>query len=578
MQSIAVFPFNNVSKNKEDDYLCNAIAIEITHLLSNHKNARVVSATTSFSKSEKLYSSNLNVDVFVKGTLFKIGKRTRITVQFINTQDNICFLSEKFDENSINLFDIIDKVSGKIVEYLQLGKTNAKQRPAIDSIAYNYYLKGLYHWNMWNENNIKQAINFFNESIKIEPEFALGYARLSDCWSLLAGIQKGDTEVNYENARTAALKSLELDENMIEAHLSLALVKLLSDVDILGAFYSLKKAFSLNNESSEVHYYYAFYLLAIGQYKKAIQNIEYVLENDPFNVQVNSTYGYALSLFEEYEKAEQQLKKTLTLSPDSDATYDALVWTYIMSNRYNEAKELVENNEGRIIHSPATQIALYQHMKLKNKVDKWSKVLTTKLNQNKERTYYREASIAYPSLGDNDKGNHYFELFYKEKIGFIMALTHPAWKSFRNSGKFYKYKKRLNLLNPPLLPNEFLNTDEDIIVFHSSTSEKLAINIEELLYIEAQSVYSKIVWNENGITKEKLLRVSLTKVLNQTINPNLFRCHNSYIINTLNTYSLVGNRKSMKLTPKGYSFQIPVSRTKASSIHQHINIVESSSE
>ncbi|WP_142783760.1 tetratricopeptide repeat protein [Changchengzhania lutea] len=576
MQSIAVFPFNNISKNKEDDYLCDAIAIEITHLLSNHKNARVVSTITSFSNSVKLDTSNLNVDVFIKGALHKIGERIRITVQFINTQDNTCFLSEKFDESSSNLFEIIDKVSGKILEYLQLEKIN--QKPAIDSTAYNYYLKGLYHWNLWNENNIKQAISFFNKSIKIEPEFALGYARLSDCWSLLAGIQKGDTEVNYKNARTTALKSIELDENMIEAHLSLALVKLLSDVDILGAFYSLKKAFSLNNKSSEVHYYYAFYLLTIGQYKKAIQNIEYVLETEPFNVQINSTYGYALSLLGEYEKAEQQLKKTLTLSPDSDATYDALVWTYIMSNKYNEAKELVEQNESRIIHSPATQIVLYQQMKLKNRVDNWLEVLISKLNQNKGRAYYREASITYLSLGNNDKGNDYFELFYKEKIGFIMALSHPAWKSFRNSGKFYKYKKRLNLLNPPLLPNEFSNTDEDIIVFHSSTLEKLAINMEELIYIEAQSIYSKIIWNENGITKEKLLRVSLTKILSQTINPNLFRCHNSYIVNTLNTYSLAGNRKSMKLIPKGYSFQIPVSRTKSSSIHQHINIVDSSSK
>ncbi|NQX98428.1 MAG: LytTR family transcriptional regulator DNA-binding domain-containing protein [Flavobacteriales bacterium] len=575
MQSIAVFPFNNVSKNKEDDYLCNAIAIEITHLLSNHRNAKVVSTTTSFSNNENLDSSTLNVDVFVKGALFKIGDRIRVTVQFINTQDNTCFLSKKFEENSTNLFEIVDKISDKILGYLQLEKVNIKHRTAIDPIAYNYYLKGLHHWNLWNENNIKQAINFFSKSIKIEPGFALGYARLSDCWSLLAGIQKGDTEVNYKNAKAAALKSIELDKDMIESHLSLALVKLLSDIDILGAFYSLKKAFSLNKESSDAHYYYAFYLLVIGQYKKAIQNIEYVLETDPFNVQVNSTYGYALSLFGAYEKAEKQLKKTLTLSPDSDATYDALVWTYIMSNRYDEAKGLLEQNESRIIHSPATQIALYQQMKLKTSVNKWSKILTSNLNKNKGETYYREASIAYLSLGEDDKGDHYFELFYKERIGFIMALSHPAWKSFRNSGKFYKYKKRLNLLNPPLLPNEFTNTDEDIIIFQSSTLEKLTINIKKLIYIEAQSIYAKIVWNENGITKERLLRVSLTKILNQTINLNLFRCHNSYIVNTLNEYTVTGNRKSMKLTSKGYSFQIPVSRTKASDIHQHLNIVHS---
>ncbi|PCJ96494.1 MAG: hypothetical protein COA50_06855 [Flavobacteriaceae bacterium] len=572
IQNIVVFPFENISNHKVDAYLCSAIPIEITHLLSNFKALRVTSFNSSGYKTKNSDFKIPNSTILLKGSILKLDGQIRTTIQLINGADNSCLSSIKLEESANNLFELIDQISFKIVEHVKVEMKNTEPKPQVVSEAYNFYLKGIYHWNLWDEKNILQAISLFNKAIAIAPNFALGYARLSNCWSLLAGIQKGAIQKNYNYAKSNALKAIALNPLLLETHLSLGLIKLVNDLDILGAFYSFQRAFSIHKFSPEANYYYAFYLLAIGAYKKAIEKLEFALMYDPFNVQINSTYGFALSLDGKFEAAEKQLKKTLVFAPQSDATVDALFWVYVLTEKYSLAEELIEKKPSSIIHSPAAQVVLYHKMGLQNKVAFWMKELEVKMKNDTVKTYYREASIAHLALGNMDKGSKYFELLYQEKIGFIMALTHPAWLSFRNSRKFYKYKKRLKLLNPPTLSDVIPEDKEDIMVINSSTKEKLAIGITDLLYIETQGVYSKIVWTNGGEMKEKMLRVSLTKIVDQVINPNLYRCHNSFAINTLLPFQISGNRKNMKLTLPGHAFEIPISRSQAPFIHEYLKI------
>lgn len=569
MQSIAILPFKNISEKTEYSYLCSAIPIEITHLLTKQEKLKIISVNRISPLSEVPdYYKKLNADLLMEGTLLASDNQVRITIQIISGKNSTCLFSSKFDEPTANLFKLLDNISAKIIRYLNLELIENKIK--IDSNAYNYYLKGVHHWNLWDENNIEKAISLFEKSIKIEPEFALAYARLSNCWSLLAGIQKGNILKNYSTAKTAALKAMKLNSSLIEAHLSLALIKLINDVDISGAFYSFQMAFTINNHSSETHYYYSFYLLVIGEYKKALKHLKYALNRNPFNIQMNSTYGFALLLASDYEGAKKQLKKTLSFAPDSDASYDALFWVYMDTKEYALAKKLIIDDASRIMHSPAAQVVLYHRMALKEKKNEWMKKVVSNLNKDTHKTHYREASIAYLNIEALEKGMSYLELFYKERIGFIMVLTHPAWKTFRESRKFYKYKKRLNLLRPPILSDEFPQIDREMIVIASSTKEELSINISDLLYIEAQNIYSKVVWKKDEEVKETFLRVALSKIIDQTINHQLYRCHNSFIINTNIPYQIKGNRKSMKLTLKEHTFEIPVSRNKASNIHKHL--------
>lgn len=574
IRSILILPFENLSNQNEDNYLCNSVPIEITHLLSKYKNIKVISYNSvKLLKRVPDLQKNLEIDFILKGSFLKIEEHIRFNIQLINNQNNVCLLSEKLEENTETIFELIDKASIKIVQYLELEFITENERPKIGELAYKNYLKGLEHWNLWNETNINEAINHFKKVIELEPEFSLGYARLSHCYSLLAVIETKNSQRNYSTAKIVALKAIELNNSILEAHLSLALIKLLNDLDILGAYYSLEKSFSINNHSPEVHYYYAFYLIVIGKYKKAIEAIEYALESDPLNVQINSTYGFALSLHGKYDLAERQLKKTLELNPSSIPSYDALIWNYILSEQLEKARELIEQNRLEIFLSPATQTILYHKLGMHEEMEKWKEKLDQLLKKDPSKEYSREASVAYFELGDLKKGMLHFELFYKQKIGFVRALSHPAWKQFRESDKFYIYKKRLKLLTPPTIPSRLKEIEDDTIVINSSTADTISVSKKNLLFIESQSVYCKIIFlNASGILQEKTLRTSLTKIMNESLNLYLYRCHNSFIINTNIPYLIKGNRKELKLFLADYSFEIPVSRTKASEIYEYLTL------
>ena len=270
--------------------------------------------------------------------------------------------------------------------------------------------------------------------------------------------------------------------------------------------------------------------------------------------------------------SKKQLKKTLSLNVNSIPTYDALIWNYILSKQFNKAKTLIEQNNIEIFLTPATQIVLYHKLGLSNETEKWKNRLNELLQKEPLVDYSREASVVYLALGNTENGIKHFESFYRQKKGFIRALTHPAWKSFRESDKFYIYKKRLKLLNPPTIPANLTEIKEDVIVINSFTSEAVSVPSKNLLYIESQSSYSKVVYiNNSNELQERILRTSLTKIMNESLNPDLYRCHNSFIINTKIPYSVLGNRKNLKLRLKEYSVTIPVSRTKASDIYQYLN-------
>jgi len=573
IKNILILTFENLSNDKKVNYLCNSVPIEVNYLLSNYKHIRIITTNSGALFEKKLNEKKkLKIDFLLKGSFLKVQEHIRFNIQLIDNNTNTCLLSAKFEENYTDIFDLINNVSVKIIQYLDI-EFKTKNRK-IGATAYENYLKGLQYWNLWNESDIKKAIKYFNKTIKQEAEFSLGYARLSHCYSLLATIETLNNQKNYNLAKSTALKAIELDNSIVEAHLSLALIKLLNDIDILGAYYSLEKAFSLNNYSSEAHYYYGFYLLAIGKYKNAIKVIEYALEEDPFSIQKNSTYGFALSLYGKYDLAENQLKKVLSLNPDSIPTYDALIWNYILNKQFDQAKELIEQNKIEIFLAPATQIVLYHNLGLFDEVKIWKNKLDEILKETSIQNYNREASVAYLKLGDTEKGITHFEAFYKQKKGFIRALTHPAWKAFRESDKFYIYKKRLKLLNPPILPKNLTEIKDDIIVINSHTSESISIPSKSLLYIESQSSYSKIVYvNESNQLEEKILRTSLTKIMYESLQANLYRCHNSFIINTDISYSVSGNKKSFKLHIKDYSITIPVTRSKVSQIYQYVTIL-----
>lgn len=566
--TILILEIENLSKDSEVDYLKKAIPLEITHILSNFKNINFIS-NVNLNQLTAPLSKHVEIDFILNGTFIKINSAYRFHFQLLNKKDNHCLLSIKLQEDEKDMFKLIDKVASQIVKHLELEFTPQKQRPKITSNSYKAYLKGLHHYNLWNIENIEIAIQQFKKVIQLSPEYPPTYVRLSECFSLLAVIKSKDSVNNYNNAKTHALKAIELDKTSIDAYLSLALIKLVNDVDILGAYYAFENAFAINSSYTKCHHYYAYYLICIGKYSKAIDALEYALKSEPLNLQLNTTYGFALSLNKNYAQAEEHLKKTLMSYPNSEVSIDALIWTYILNKEYLKAKTLLENCKIKLLLSPAMQIIVYKELDDTKNLDIWLNTFESLLKKDYEGSHSKEITATYLALNQPKKALTYFEILFKNKMGLIRALTHPAWEKLRKSDKFYIYKKKLKLLNPPILPSNLTERNEGIILIRSSTSDFITLTEKNLLYIESQGIYCNIIFLDKSNTiQKKTLRTSLNKIIDDTLYLHFFRCHNSFIVNTKIPFVFTGNKKYPKLQLFSHNISIPVSRNKVSSIYK----------
>ena len=564
--SIAVLPFVNLGENREDDYLGNGIANEVINGLARITDLKVTARTSSFSFKEGVadiptIGKKLGVASILEGTVARFGDRIRVNVQLVNVEDGFQLWSEKYDRSFTAIFDLQDELAQRICEQLKikLSAVSTPERPGYSNVeAYNLYLKGLFFSQRWSADNVEKAMAFFSKSIELDPLFALPYSGVANCWSLRAVTGNFDVTEAYRQMRTFTLKALELDDRLAESHLSMALLKLFRDADLSGSFYSFQTAMNLNPGLAEVHHIYSFYLNCLGKNREAIREVELAAELDPLSSQVNSSLAYSLMVAGEYERAITQFEKTLELDPGSETAREGIGWTYLFQKKYDEAEEIL-NVESHLLTAPVNLCYLNGVKGNKPEAEKYLDQLLT-LYQ-KDNYLNRELSMAYTGLGDFERACHYAEKAFEQKIGFATVLSHPAWKPLREHPRFYKLRKKLGLNHARLIENHNLLAREQSVI-KSETREELVLNLKDLLFIEAQANYSRIVWLEQEKIREKLLRISLSGIEEQALSPNLYRCHKSFIINTKARFHVHESSRNFRLTPVNTNLRIPVSRTR----------------
>jgi Tfp pilus assembly protein PilF len=198
-----------------------------------------------------------------------------------------------------SVFAVQDSISEKMAEALQLKLTNEEQkrlskRYTENIEAYQLYLKGRYYWDKRASEAIKQAIEYFNRAIEIDPGYALAYSGLADCYNL-QGLRDADPKEAFPKAKAMALKALEIDDTLAEAHASLGFVKHRFDWDFAGAEKEFKRALELNPNYATAHQWYAFYFASIGKFTEAIEEMRRAQEFDPLSLEINADLGLMLS-------------------------------------------------------------------------------------------------------------------------------------------------------------------------------------------------------------------------------------------------------------------------------------------
>ncbi len=459
-KTIAVLPFVNMSADPENEYFSDGISEELLNALTKVDGLLVTSRTSSFAfkgqnKDIRKIGEELGVNTVLEGSVRKAGNKVRITAQLINTADGYHIWSEVYDRKLEDIFEVQDEIARIITNKLREKLTNEGSKeslvkpPTENLVAYNLYLKGLFYWNKWTPEDRKKAINIFEEAIEKEPNFALPYSGLANCYSILGSTGQMDVKIAYPNAKKAALKALELDNNLMEAYLSLATVKLYYDSDDAAANELIQKALNLNPGAAVAHQNYANYLLLTGnltgKLTEAIKESELAVQLDPLSMPNNLFLGNVYLFDKQYDKALKQHDKILELDPKFRAALEAKGWAYIFKGDPEMAIKYFKKYQ-KLTDSPLKGVTGLGYAYAKaGQIDKAKQILNNlekRERLEKDLNNSMDFAVIYIALQDYDKVFYYFERAVVDRFGFMFLKSHPMFEEVRKDARFKKFMKK----------------------------------------------------------------------------------------------------------------------------------------
>ena len=320
-----MLPFENLSRDPDNAYFAEGMQDEILARLSKIADLKVISRTStqrfkSAPADLREIAKQLGVANVLEGSVQKAADQVRVNVQLINALNDAHLWGDIYDRKLTDIFAVESDIAKTIADTLQAKLTGAEEqlisaRPTSDLTAYDLYLKGRLLWSKRGGENLRQAIGFYEQAITRDPNYALAYSGVAEAYALLpqyTGAAPGDA---YAKAKTAALKALQLDDKLAEAHTALALV-IASEFDIAGAIREFQRAIVLNPNYATAHHWYGVGpLSAVGRFDEAIAEAKRAIELDPLSPIMNANLGEILLWAHRPDEAMAQFRKTLEIDP-----------------------------------------------------------------------------------------------------------------------------------------------------------------------------------------------------------------------------------------------------------------------
>ena len=336
--SIAVLPFSHLSSDPDDEYFCDGLAEELLNALARIDGLKVAARTSSFSFKGKDVTiaeigRSLGVEKVLEGSVRKSGDRLRITAQLINTNDGYHVWSDRYDREMRDIFDIQDEITLAVVEALKL-KLLGGQRSAVlkkgteNAEAHELYMRGRALWSRRTYADFTKATEYLERAIELDPDYALAYAGLADCYTFFAYFEAFSPAQMAPKSRAAVQKAIALDPDLSECHASLAIYKTFFEFDIAAGEKQLRKAIDLNPNSPLAHYWLCSVLAALGQAEGSIAEGRAALYLDPLSPVVNATLARALCCAGKFEEAIELSNKNFELLPGFFFSHWVLGWAY----------------------------------------------------------------------------------------------------------------------------------------------------------------------------------------------------------------------------------------------------------
>lgn len=346
VDSIAVLPIVNADNNPETEYLSDGITESIISNLSQLPQLRVMARATVFRfKGQEIdpkeVGRQLGVKAVMVGRMQQLKERLIINTELVRVSDGAQIWGAKYDRNSSEALAIEQEIAREISEKLRLRVTVEEKkrltgRETTNAEAYQFYLRGRYFWNKRTADGIRKAIELFQQAIQRDPNFALGYVGLADCFLLLEQYAGVPNSESMPQARAAVDRALQLDELSAEAHTSLSIIyQKMWRWD--EAERENRRAISLNPNYATAHHWFTVYFATKRQFDDALREIKLAQELDPLSPIINEVAGYTYLLKNEIELGVEQVKKSLELDPNFPGAHRILGYAYLKQQRYDEA-------------------------------------------------------------------------------------------------------------------------------------------------------------------------------------------------------------------------------------------------
>ncbi|MFQ5821630.1 MAG: protein kinase [bacterium] len=454
---LAVLPFDNITRNPDDEYFADGMTDEMISKLSKIAGFGVIARTSvmQYKTAPKTISEigqELRVSKILEGSVRKAADKLRITVQLVDVATQEPIWSDDYDRQLADVFAIQSEVAQQVASALRVElspseKSLIEKRGTESLEAYNLYLQGSYYANKRTPQGLNKGIEYFSEAINLDPEFAIAFAGLANSYNIIATYSYLPSSEVMAKGKAAALRALEIDKMLAEAHTELARILYWLDWDWPAAENAFKRAVELNPSYARAHQGYARFLTHTGRHEQALAEIKRTQKLDPLYLISHTNEGEILYYARRYDEAIEKLNETIAMEPNFLVPYLFLGLSYLEKGMVEQASVAAEKY---IKLSGSAPIALAFQGYIYARAGKRSEAqpILDQLKQLSKQRYVAPSFMAliYTGMGENDRAFEGLEEAYKARdLNLIFLKVAPFVDSLRSDPRFTALLKKIGL-------------------------------------------------------------------------------------------------------------------------------------
>ncbi|QQG48185.1 MAG: tetratricopeptide repeat protein [archaeon] len=457
---VAILPFSNLSPDPNDRYFADGMTEELISTVSKISGLNVISRASAMKYRDTTLPMDqvgreLRVGAILEGSVRKAGNKVRIAAQLLEVDMDRYVWSQSYDRDLTDILDVQEEIAKQVAEGLKLKLLNKdvqvlEKRSTSNAEAYTLYLKGRFYWGERTLEGTQKAVKYFEEAVRLDPKFASAYSGLADCYLIFADYGWMAPAAAGDRARDYALKALELDDSLAEAHASLGLMLVNHSWDFATGERELRKALELNPNYGQAFHWYGTTLMFQGRNEEALKLIEKAMELDPFSVILAQSRGVCLFRLGKLEEAFEQFSEVKKESPGLPSIDFWLSLVLSKQSRFVEAIEASKHEIAANGNEPGAKLDLAFIYTLAGNGDEAKRILDEVMALKDVYVSPTSLGIALLGLGKDDEAFGFLEKAATEHDSNLLYFRSlPPYEAFRKGARWQELERKIGLSSGP---------------------------------------------------------------------------------------------------------------------------------